>query len=390
MGVYAVIAEFNPFHNGHALLIDKIKKADREASIIAVMSGSFVERGDVSIVDKYCRAEAAIKCGCNLVLELPAPWCFSGAEFFARGGVHIADSLGIADFLAFGSESGNTDSLNLCAERISSVEFREKSRLIREKHPEFGTGELRIAAYSELYGEATHFSGSNDLLALEYLSAIKELSAQIKPTAVKRQGGDYNSEKLCKICSATAIRKAISDGENLSEFMPMEAYKTLKAELDAGRIYRLSKLDTAVAALFRTASPSELSKIMEISGGMENRLIWAADSRRTIDEIIGLAKQRRYSDSRLRRAVISALLGVKTSDAKRLPLFTVLLGADSVGRELLSSCRNRSEITIISKPSDEKILTGEAAEQYLLHKKAERLAELCCEGEPRRIFAVML
>lgn len=390
MGVYAVICEFNPFHNGHALLINKIKESDRDAKIVAVMSGNFVERGDAAVIDKYSRAEMALRCGCNLVLELPSPWCFSGAEFFARGGVHIADAIGVTDYLAFGSESGDIESLKLCAERISSAEFEEKLTAMRATHPNLNTAELREWTYTALYGKSKHFAGSNDLLALEYISAIHELSAKITPVTVKREGGEYNCKNLEKICSATAIRKALNEGADLMGFMPDAALSILRRELESGRIYSLSRLDTAVSAVLRTASPKSLSDIMEISGGMENRLISASDKARTIEEIIAAAKQKRYSDSRLRRAIISALIGVKTADAEALPCFTVLLGADEIGRELLSKCRRKSGIAILSKPSDEKTLTGNALAQYLLHKKSDRVAELCCIGEPERSAPVML
>ncbi len=390
MGVYAVICEFNPFHNGHALLINRIKESDKDAKVVAVMSGNFVERGDTAIVDKYSRAEMALRCGCNLVLELPSPWCFSGAEFFARGGVHIADSIGVTDYLAFGSESGDIESLKLCAGRLSSTDFSEKLSEMRELHPNLNTAALRERAYTALYGKSKHFSGSNDLLALEYISAISELSAKITPITVKREGGEYNCENLEKICSATAIRKAITDGTDLTGLMPDPALAILRRELEEERTYSLSRLDTAVATILRTASAESLANIMEISGGMENRLIDAADKSRTIEEIISAARQKRYSDSRLRRAIISAVVGVKTADAEVLPEFTVLLGADEVGRELLSKCRRKTGIAILSKPSDEKKLTGNAITQYSLHKKADRIAELCCIGEPERSAPVML
>ena len=390
MGVYAVICEFNPFHNGHALLVNRIKEADSDAVIVAVMSGNFVERGDASVIDKYSRAEMALRCGCNLVLELPAPWCFSGAEFFARGGVHIADSIGAADTLAFGSESGDIEALELSAMRLSSAEFSEKLSEMREAHPSLNTAALRERAYTALYGKSSHFSGSNDLLALEYISAIDQLSAKLTPITIKREGSGYNCENLEKICSATAIRKAITDGADLTGLMPDAALTILRRELEAGRIYSLSRLDAAVSAILRTASAEELSEIMEISGGMENRLIWAADKGRTIEVIMEAARQKRYSDSRLRRAIISAVIGVKTADAEALPEFTVLLGADEIGRGLLSKCRRKADIAILSKPSDEKKLTGNALAQYRLHKKADRIAELCCAGEPERCGPVML
>ena len=123
MKVIGIIAEYNPFHNGHAHMIAKLRQAAPGAAILAIMSGDFTQRGEAAVIGKYARARAAVRCGCDLVLELPAPWCFSGAEFFARGGTGIANSLGCVDTLAFGAECADTTALTLAAERMRTPEF---------------------------------------------------------------------------------------------------------------------------------------------------------------------------------------------------------------------------------------------------------------------------
>lgn len=391
MNIYAVIAEFNPFHNGHAHLVRKIKERDPEAAVVAVMSGSLVERGDVAMIDKYARAEAAVMCGADLVLELPAPWCFSGAEFFALGGVAVADRLGVVDILAFGSESGNIAELLDCESKLSSPEFAQVYDNERESRRRENTATLRAEVYAAMYGAGDIFNGSNNLLALEYLHAIRTLGSSLGVATVKRLGGDYNSDELGGIASASAIRSAAARGiKSFSGFVPQESEAILHRELDAGRRYDLSFLDTAVIALLRTCDPEALSGYMEVSGGIENRLCDAALVSRTIDELVDNVKSRRYSASRVRRALISIILGVKMTDVEVPPQFTMVLAANARGREVLAMARRRASISVLSKLSDSRNLDGIAAEQYARHMKAERLCELCCEGEPRRVGAIML
>ncbi len=395
MKIYAVISEFNPFHNGHKYLIDTLKK-DADTAVIAIMSGSFVERGDVSVIDKYSRAEAAVMCGVDLVLELPAPWCFAGAEFFALGGVSVANRLGIVDSLAFGSESGDTESLMKCADNLSSEKFRTALEAARVSRRDVGIATLRAEIYKELFGESEHFTGSNDLLALEYIRALKRLDSGITPTAIKRIGEVYNSEELTEICSATAIRRVltpeISDysKRDMSRYMPKPSYDILEHELSEGRIYALNCLDTAVMSLLRGRGAESLSGIMEASGGIENRLAALADDCRTIEELTTAAKGRHYSESRIRRMLIASLLGITMHDVETAPEFTTVLAANSRGRELLSLARKRATIAILSKQSSSKELDGLAAEQYARYMRSERVAELCCLSEPRRESAVMI
>ncbi len=395
MKVYAVISEFNPFHNGHKYLIDTLKK-DEDNAVIAIMSGSFVERGDVAIIDKYARAEAAVRCGVDLVLELPAPWCFAGAEFFALGGVSVANGLGIVDSLAFGSESGDTESLIACAENLSSDKFKTALEAARASRREVGVASLRAEVYANLYGEQPHFMASNDILALEYIRALKRLNSPIVPEAVKRVGEVYNSDELTDICSASAIRRVIDpqvsdfSRRDLSRYMPAKSYEILTREMDEGRVYSLSKLDTAVLSLLRGRGADSLSGIMEVSGGIENRLAALADESRTIEELTEVSKGRHYSESRIRRLLIASLLGITMHDVEISPQFTTVLAANSCGRELLALARKRATIAILSKQSASKALEGLAAEQYARHMRAERVAELCCLSEPRREGTVLL
>ena len=285
---------------------------------------------------------------------------FSGAEFFALGGVYVANGLGIVDSLAFGSESGDTNSLIECAERLSSVEFQNALSEARNVNQNLGTAALRAKIYTELYGENEHFNGSNDLLALEYIRALKRVESEIVPIAHKRIGEVYNSEELTEICSATAIRRVLSpeisdfSRRDLSRYMPKPSYDILMRELEAERIYTLSRLDTAALALLRTRKPEVFSEIMEASGGVENRLTSLANECRTIEELVASAKDKRYSESRIRRLLIASILGITMRDVEVPPEFTTVLAANSRGRELLALARKRASIDVLSKTSASK------------------------------------
>lgn len=391
MNVYAVISEFNPFHNGHEYLINTIKAKDPDAAIVAIMSGSFVERGDAAIVDKYARAEAAVRCGVDLVLELPAPWCFSGAEFFARGGVAVADGIAVADTLVFGSECGDITELCRVADGIMTDEYAAECEAVRAAMPKENAAVIRSEAYARLYEPTSVFIGSNNLLALEYIKSARKCGSKLKLMTVKRVGESYNSENLTALCSATAIRKAIfAKNGGFMRFMPEASAAVLCRELDEGRMYDLSRLDTAVIAMLLCDEPEKLSAFMEVDGGIEYRLCNEALTSRSIAELTDKVKSRRYSESRVRRAILSCILGVTMRAAGNKPLFTNLLAANSLGREVLVLAKKRSKIAILSKYSDAKELSGEAAAQYELHRRAERLCELCCHGEPRRVGAVMI
>lgn len=390
MKVYAVIAEFNPFHNGHAYLVNEIKKTG-DCAVVAIMSGSFVERGDIAVIDKYARAETAVRCGYDLVLELPAPWCFSGAEYFALGGVGIADGIGVVDDLLFGSESGDIEELTDCEAKLSSTQYEEALKAARNVNRSVNAANIRADVFASLYGDDHIFKGSNNLLALEYLHALRTLGSKIEPVTVKRIGNDFNSDDLDGICSATAIRGALMRGEReFSAFVPETAEKILLRELNENRQYSLTRLDTAVIAMLRASDHNRLSKYLEMSGGIENRLTEAALTAKTVEEAVKAVKSKRYSESRVRRAILSAMLEVTPDLASERPLFTTVLAANERGREVLSMARNTAEIAILSKMSDSRKLKGTAQKQFALHLRAERLSELCCLGEPRRVGAVMV
>ena len=407
MKTAAVICEYNPFHFGHKYQIETMKRNfGSDCRIIAIMSGSFTQRGEPAIFDKYTRAESALRCGCDLVLELPLPFSMSGAEFFARAGVYIADSIGVVDLLFFGSECGELTRLQTVAERMSSDEFRQACTEERSKDKGAQTGRLRDEIYRRLWGDEPILSGSNNLLALEYLRALKRFNSPIQPYAVKRVGGDYNStdvstgemseycfdkntfsDKLTaplpRFASATAIRNTILSGPilsgaELSGLMPDKSAELARREIAAGRIHSLSKLDKIAAAFIRLRG-QDFDNCIEGSASIGARLRKAAAEYSTVNDIVDASVERRYSASRVRRVLLGGMLGIKMSDCDELPAYTNLLGANAVGRELLAEIRKTSRLPVVTRISEIKSLGERARAQLELEKRAAGLYALSCD-----------
>lgn len=315
----AIISEYNPFHNGHKYQIDLLRRAGYDV-IIAVMSGSVVQRGEIAIVDKFTRAKSAVMCGVDLVCELPAPFSCTSGEYFARAGVIAADALG-ADVLSFGSECGDIDLL--CAHAT-------------ERHiakPSVG------AASAELSG--TSFS-SNDILAIEYIRAIKRIGSGMKPITHLRKGGGYNSDVPdTEYSSATAIRKAINDGRAglIGSQMPSESFELMKDALN--KCSESSVSDSILSAVmlwkFRTTDLETLSSYAFMNGGLASRMKKAAEKATTADELYALSATKVYTNSRIRRAAICTVCQIPDSIRDTSPEYLSLLCANEKGRNYLSS-----------------------------------------------------
>ena len=402
-----------------------------DCRIIAIMSGCFTQRGEPAIFDKYTRAESALGCGCDLVLELPLPHSMSGAEFFARAGVYIADAIGKIDLLFFGSECGELTRLQTVARRMTSDEFGKACAEARSKDKGAQTGRLRADIYRRLFGDEPILSGSNDLLALEYLRALKRFGSAIRPYAIKRVGGEYNSTDVsadistdcttdisndniagispdsisgiptdsidaamtetakksgelralspARFASATAIRKAILSGGELSVLVPDKSAELARREIDSGRIHSLSKLDKIVSAFIRLRG-QDFDNCIEGSASIGARLRKAAAEYSTVDDIVNASVERRYSASRVRRVLLGGMLGIKMSDCDELPAYTNLLGANAVGRELLAEIRKTSRLPVVTRISEIKSLGERARAQLELEKRAAGLYALSCDA----------
>lgn len=366
MKISGIICEYNPFHHGHAYLLSQAK--EHGDAVVCVMSGNFVQRGEAAIMDRYSRAKDALLSGADLVLELPIPFSAASAPYFALAGVEILHMIA-ADTILFGSESGDIEWLWSLAEKTLSVDFTEA---LAKKAPEKGAA----AAYYEALGAGE--LPSNDILALEYLRAIRRLNSKIRPIAVTRVGDGFKALHVgeSRFASATALRGLIASGETqkLAEYMPTASFELLLSAIDSGEAPASSALaERAILSFLRLSDRSEFSRIAGLGGGLGNRLKDAAMRASSLDELLRMTATKKYTDGAIRRAVLAFLLGVTHNDLDAGVAYTTVLAANSVGRELLSSLRKRS-LPILTKAADFEALCEKQPESAARIRRAAELA----------------
>ena len=300
--VLGIIAEYNPFHNGHYYHIkESIKQTDAEY-VVCIVTGNFVQRGNTSIVDKWTKAKMAISQGADLVIELPTIYSTSSAENFAEGAIKILDSLQIVDELSFGIEANDISTLN----NIANVLYQEPKEYITMLTHELNKGvsypkarENALLLYlNDVKRYANVLSGSNNILGIEYLKAIKRLKSPLKPIGIKRQKVLYNDEVIIDdFASATAIRKMISTRQfdDITKVMPKTSYILLGQELKKGHyVIDLSKFQKEIIYILRKMTIDEIRELPDVSEGLENVIKNAADSCNNIIDLVNIIKSKRY------------------------------------------------------------------------------------------------
>ena len=348
MSVFGIVCETNPIHNGHKLLIDTAKEMGA-STVVCVMSGNSVQRGEFAIADKYVRAEALLRCGADLVLELPFPWSSSSAEYFALAAVSMLRHF--CDKVIFGSECGNINILSDAAEYAGGADFkREYNILLADGAPAAGT-------YFKMLERCTGETlSSNDLLGIEYIKAAKKLQADLKFVTLRRKGDGYTSKCVTERAypSAMAVRKLWRENitTNMSEYMPQEAVEIYSRAVNEKNIMDDSVLDTVLLTFFRMHTGSDFEGVVGASGGLANRICEMSHKASSADELLALVKNKRYTDSNIRRTMLYCMAGVERQQIEALPEETLLLAANAKGRELLATNRKKEGMKILSKPAD--------------------------------------
>lgn len=375
----AIISEYNPFHTGHEYQIKKIREEfGEDTAIISIMSGNFTQRGEVAVCDKAIRARAAVECGVNLVLELPFPFCMSGADYFARSGVKIANALGIVDYLSFGTESGDISILSKTAEILLSDEYESEFSRIKENKG-LGYAQICEAAFKAVSGKDFSFT-PNNILALEYIKALISSASHIKPHTIKRFGTPYNEEKLTseKHQSATAIRHALANAQlSALNYLPGSVTDIFREAIQNGELpCDGERLSAAVISKFRLNTSSGTEGIHDAKDGLYNRLKSASFEANDISSLVALSETKKYTNARIRRAMWYSFFGVTSSDMNALPMYTQVLAMDTVGMKLLKAAGGTSSISILTKPSDYSHFTDEQLRQKQLSEMADTVFEL--------------
>ncbi len=345
--VLGIIAEYNPFHNGHLYHIAKSKEESGAQYVVALISGNFVQRGNTSIVNKWAKARMALLNGVDLVIELPTIYSISSAENFAEGAIKILNSLGVVDTVSFGMEAKDISTLN----NIANVLYTEPKEYVTMLSHELKKGnsfpkarENALMMYlNDIKKYANVMAGSNNILGIEYLKAMKKTKSTIIPIGIKREKVLYNDKYIVdEFASATAIRKMLMTKEldGISKVMPRSSYIQLGEELKSGHyVIDISRFEKEIIYTLRKMTVEEIANLPDVSEGLENSIKNAADSCNTLNELINIVKTKRFTQTRIQRILLYGLLGItkkKMETSKKVTPYVRVLGFNNKGKELIS------------------------------------------------------
>ena len=398
--VLGIIAEYNPFHNGHLYHLKESKRKCNAKYVVAIISGNFTQRGDASIVNKFEKAKMAIENGIDMVIELPTLYSISSAENFANGAIKILNELNFVTHISFGSESGNINQLNNVASVLTD-EPEEFSKLLKEelrKGSSFPVARQNaIEKFLNLTNKNTSNNNNNNnndnsnndtnddkfnkllkspnnILAIEYLKALKKTKSNITPITIERKNVDYYSENIVEnFASSTKIRKEISENLNmhtnvmdinnmsinnmdinnidmnnmdanmdmfLNSCMPKKSYDIIKENIEKGNcIQSLKCFEDMIFYKLRSMQINEIKEIPDVCEGLENVIKKASNETNSLEDLINKCKSKRYTRTRIQRILIYALLGITRQDmemSENVNPYIRVLAVNKNGRELLS------------------------------------------------------
>ena len=385
----AVVCEFDPLHKGHEYLIRKTRESGAER-IVCILSGAICQRGEPAFFSKHERARAAILAGADIVVELPYPYSGASAEHFAFGAVSIARRIGGVDTLAFGCECADKNLLLTCAERLLSPEFDDEYKKKVKTSPQLSAAAAMESAYASLYGDGSLLRGANNVLAIEYIKAAKRANAGLDLFPVSRIGADHGETGEREgFCSASYIRERARSGDGIGELVADGCACVFENELEAGRVsLGFDALGEALLLHFRMLD-DDTEETAETAGGLRQRMIRAARSCAEPKEFFESLKTKRFTEARLRRAMLFSLCGVTQEDLRTEPSYTTLLAANESGVALLSEYKKSREITVVSNPSALGRLQEKHHRQKLLCSRAEGVRALALKNKasPDRVLA---
>lgn len=334
MKVSGIVCEYNPFHNGHLYHIEKTRE-NGATHIVCVMSGNFVQRGDVAVLDKFTRAELAVRSGADLVIELPVSYCLSSAENFARGAVYLLDSLGCIDEISFGSESGDIEEIISAMNKADEFVQSEKIREL------IGKGFTYPRALSEILMKTNRKSAEiisepNNILAVEYMRALKYFKSGIKPFTVKRLGAMHDSSETSQeFASASYIREHL---ESARDFVPEIWADALKSGTA-----NIRHLERAILYKIRTADDEEIWKISD-SRGLIERIY--GNTAQSLDELFESVKSKNCTMAKVKRVILSLLIGISKIQIQCLPPYARVLAFNEKGKEILTLTKKTKKIPV--------------------------------------------
>lgn len=357
--ITGIITEYNPFHKGHAYHLSCCKKDTKATGVVCVMSGNFMQRGIPAIVDKWKRAEMAVKNGVDLVLELPLVYSISSAEHFAFGSVSLLNSLGVIDSIYFGSEEGNIDILDSIADTLVNEPDQYKKLLKSNLDNGLPFHTSRANALNHFLGDQNVnevLSNSNNILGIEYIKAIKSLKSSITAKTLKREGSTYNEQNLnTSFSSATSIRNALKNNsiESIKSSLTDESYDILYALANKNYKFVFEEDMFNYIKYKLLTDDSALSKIPDASEGLDNKIYKEILTSSSLNELILSSKSKRYTYTRINRILAQCFLNLENYDllklAKTPAPYARVLGFNDTGRKILKQIKKTSDVEIITK-----------------------------------------
>lgn len=373
MRIAGIVAEYNPFHNGHAWQIAETRRAGC-THIAAVMSGNFTQRGEPACMPWDVRVRAALACGADLVLELPLPWAVSPAESFARAAVGLLDAAGCIDVLSFGSESGDVAALRSRAMAIDSLP-REQLLAELETGASFPRARAQALAKAGLGGAPLWTP--NDTLGIEYLRALLRLRSPIEPMAVPRESSLHDAIKPSgDFASASYLRGLLAgtSPESALPYMPPGAAGICRRALSEGDApFCTAAFESQMISYLRRLTQDDFARVPDIAEGLENRIFEAVRTAACFRDVLTAVKTKRYTLARLRRILLNACLGVDAEPQQASPPYLRVLGFNGRGAEILARMKRSARLPVVSRWADIARLGNEAQRVFALGSRSTDL-----------------
>ncbi len=344
--ILGIIAEYNPFHNGHLYHLLKSKEEVKADGVIGIIGGNFTQRGEASIVDKWTKAEMALANGVDLVIELPTVYATSSAENFADGAIKILNSLKIVDAISFGTETEDLNKLNIVANLLYNEPKEYKELLDNSLKTGKSFPKAREEAVVKYLNDKMYsniISSPNNILGIEYLKSLKKHKSKIKPICIKRKEvGHLSLDYTGEVASATAIRNLIKKNrlKDVKTYMTPSSYTILVDEIKKGHfVADISQFENIIIYNLRNMSVEQIAKLPDVSEGLENLIKKAANSCNTMNEFINIVNSKRYTQTRIMRILLYALLNITKKDmeiSKKYNPYIRVLGCNKKGKQMLA------------------------------------------------------
>lgn len=355
--VLGIVAEYNPLHNGHVYHIQNAKERAKAEYVVLIMTGNFTQRGNTSIVDKWEKTRMALKNGVDLVIELPTIYSISSAENFADGAIKILNELRFISHISFGMEEEDITLINNIAS-VMTNEPKEYKNYLKEALKEGDSyPKAREKALLKYLNDSKYenvLNGSNNILAIEYLKALKRQKSNIIPIGIKREKVFYNSNKIIdEFASSTGIRNLLLSKqiEEVIKVVPVSTFNILYENIKDGTFtFDLKDLSKPIIYKFRNMTKEEIRELPDVSEGLENLIKESVEKTNNLVELINLIKNKRYTQTRIQRILLYGLLGISKKDmemSKKTAPYIRVLGCNRQGKRLLSEIDRDKLITSV-------------------------------------------